>query len=109
MADIYYSPEQFGLEIVKELDDPSADYSFDKFVVWIRKKDGVLFYGQDSGCSCPSPFEGVTSVQGLSELKNMKAFEQELRAWGSQYYDAQTLQSFIDRISVVKVYKCTLL
>jgi hypothetical protein len=33
-------------------------------VVWKRLSDGQLLYGTDSGCSCPSPFEG----QGVDDL-----------------------------------------
>lgn len=54
--DVYSSPEKHGLMMVAELDDPEASYSFDLLVVW-QHEDGRLFYGTDSGCSCPSPFE----------------------------------------------------
>jgi hypothetical protein len=65
--DVYNQPEQFGLTIIGELSDPDASYSFDELVVW-QHKDERLFYAQDSGCSCPSPFEDFTSLDSLSEI-----------------------------------------
>ncbi len=106
---MYYNPEQYGMEIVVQLDDPDASYSFDMFVVWMRRSDGELFYGTDSGCSCPSPFENVTGVEMLCQLGDMKSFERELTAWGSRYFDAQELASVVEKVEVAKLYKCTLL
>jgi len=106
---MYYNPEQYGLEIVEELNDPDASYSFDMFVIWIRKVDGELFYGTDSGCSCPSPFEKISGVEELTRLGDLASFERELIAWGSRYFDAQELQAVVDKVRVAKMYKCTLL
>lgn len=65
--DVYYQPEHFGLTIVGSISDPDADWSFDEFVVW-QHSDGRLFYGSDSGCSCPSPFEDFHSLEDLTEI-----------------------------------------
>ena len=67
MSGVYYSPETYGLETVAELDLSEPNYSFDLLVVWKRLSDGQLLYGTDSGCSCPSPFEGV-GVGDLAEF-----------------------------------------
>lgn len=106
---VYYDPEKYGLEIVEKLEDPNASYSFDIFAIWIRKKDGELFYGIDSGCSCPSPFEDYTGVEMLTRLGDISSFERELFSWGSRYFDAQTLQAVADKIRVVKLYKTTII
>lgn len=47
MSNLYYNPEKFGLT-----------------VVYRRDLDGRLVYVEDSGCSCPSPFEG----KGMPDL-----------------------------------------
>ena len=65
--DVYSSPERYGLRILDEIDDPEASYSFDMLVVW-QHEDGRLFWGGDSGCSCPSPFEGQDSIDNLTEI-----------------------------------------
>lgn len=62
--DIYYNPEKFGLEIVGQFDWAEPDYSFDLCVVW-KEKRGRYWVGNDSGCSCPSPFEYVKDINEL--------------------------------------------
>lgn len=62
---VYYNPEKYGLEIIGEVDFSDGCWQFDSLVVWRRIEDGQLFYGEDSGCSCPSPFEDVADVHGL--------------------------------------------
>ncbi len=64
MGNIYYSPEDFGLEVVGEFDWSEPDYSFDMLVVW-KESRGKYWVGEDSGCSCPSPFEDITDINEL--------------------------------------------
>ena len=54
---VYYSPEAYGLETVGEVEWSDGCYQFDTTVVWKDKTSGDLFMAEDSGCSCPSPFE----------------------------------------------------
>ena len=108
MSDIYYSPESYGLEVFKVLNEPNMSYEFNMFVIWVDRKERKLFYGTDSGCSCPSPFEGVQSIQELFELKDLKAFEDELHSWGDSFLDAQEISSVIDEVRVAIMYKCML-
>lgn len=63
MNNVYYNPEKFGLTTVGELDYSSGSYEFDYTVVWVDDQKN-LYYDDDSGCSCPSPFDGV----GLNDL-----------------------------------------
>ena len=53
----YYSPEKSGLEIIGEVDFSDGSYQFNYLVVWKDLATGKLYYAEDSGCSCPSPFE----------------------------------------------------
>lgn len=52
----YYNPESFGLEILGQV-DPGEPYRFDIVLLLRRTADGKLFWDDDSGCSCPIPFE----------------------------------------------------
>lgn len=61
---VYSQPDKFGLTILHVLDDPESCYSFQLLVVWIADNTGQLFYAEDSGCSCPEPFEDA----GLDDL-----------------------------------------
>lgn len=63
-GDVYYSPENFGLKTVGELDFSDGCYNFDTTCIWTNDK-GELYWADDAGCSCPSPFEGYTSVESL--------------------------------------------
>lgn len=59
---VYYDPEESGLEIVLTV-QRNLGYEFDMFVVWT---DGERFYAaSDSGCSCPIPFEDL----GMDDLR----------------------------------------
>ena len=78
--DVYSSPEKYGLTLLGTV-DIGADYEFDMLGVWQRKEDGALFYEYDSGCSCPSPFETVKSVESLQTMNDVSAFVSGARSW----------------------------
>ncbi len=66
---IYSTPEAFGLMPIGEIDWSDGCYVFDLTVVWQRTFDGRFLYAEDSGCSCPSPFED-SGVEDLVLLRN---------------------------------------
>lgn len=72
--DVYSSPEQHDLEIVGVLDDPYACYDFNMLVVWLHVS-GKVYWGTDSGCSCPAPFEGYGTIEDLDELSHGRWME----------------------------------
>ena len=61
---IYYNPEEFGLEIVGQFEWSEPSWSFDTFCVW-KESRGRYWIGEDSGCSCPSPFDNITDINQL--------------------------------------------
>jgi hypothetical protein len=69
MSDVYYNPEAYGLRIVAELDEPNLSYEFCMLVVWMDEH-GEAYFAQDSGCSCPSPFENYHSIEDLTPLNS---------------------------------------
>lgn len=75
----YSEPAKCGLEIVEEADDPDAFYDFWMVVLWRKLDDGILYWAEDSGCSCPSPFDGVRSLSDLTPLNGSEASYQEAR------------------------------
>jgi hypothetical protein len=79
----YFCPQAHGLEILHSFDDPQASYSFDMFVVW-KHVDGRLFYATDSGCSCPSPFEGHAGPETLTQIASgdsFESFKRDFESW----------------------------
>lgn len=83
---VYRNPAAFGLEIIMEA-DIGESYSFNRMVIFSDLQTGDLYFAQDSGCSCPSPFEDLISRSDLTRVspENMEAFEQE----SSRYFDIQ--------------------
>lgn len=82
---IYHDPEKYGLLTIGEIDWSSGCYEFDLTTVWKRESDGRFVYAEDSGCSCPSPFEdtGINELTvlrkrgGLNDFKEHCAKRQE--------------------------------
>lgn len=57
MSNVYYNPEEFGLVLVNCLDEPNLSYEYNTLIVLQHTATKRLFFAQDSGCSCPTPFE----------------------------------------------------
>ena len=57
MSNVYYDPAEFGLVIVDVLDEGGLSYEYNTLIVLKHTATGRVFYAQDSGCSCPTPFE----------------------------------------------------
>ncbi|GAA1992676.1 hypothetical protein GCM10009718_32980 [Isoptericola halotolerans] len=98
MSNVYYDPEKFGLRTLGELDFSSGSYEFDLSVVWT---DGTaLFWADDAGCSCPSPFESVGrddlstgSIDALRRYLHERQQEQY-----TQYVKHDEVVDFIARV-----------
>lgn len=70
---IYSTPEAFGLSTVGEVEWSDGCYQFDLTVVWRDVETGAFYYADDSGCSCPAPFENdsresITKIERLQDL-----------------------------------------
>lgn len=79
MGTLYNTPEEYGLEVVGEFDWCEPDYSFDMLVVW-KESRGKYWIGEDSNCSCPSPFEDFYDINTLDGPYNKKGLSDRL-AW----------------------------
>jgi hypothetical protein len=56
-VNVYYDPKECGLEQVATLDEDGLSYEYNTLLVVRDVATGRVFYAQDSGCSCPTPFE----------------------------------------------------
>lgn len=72
MRNVYYDCEKFDLIVIDEIDTAEC-YKFNIHVVF-KDGEGLLYYAHDSGCSCPTPFEGFRSVEDM-EIVNKNSFE----------------------------------
>lgn len=88
MSNLYYSPEHFGLESVADLEMVGESYQFDLVAVWKNMKH-EFFWAQDSGCSCPTPFENhdLTSIERLTK-ENFEYFADTVRGQCANGIDA---------------------
>ena len=77
---LYYDDNALGLEKVGEFDISEPDYSFDIFAVWRDPITGDFYTATDSGCSCPSPFEDISSRDDLTRHNNAHAVLAAIRA-----------------------------
>ena len=80
----YYSPEKCGLAIVDSLDNDEA-YEFHIFLVVRDLATGDLYIGEDSGCSCPTPFEDFRGLSDMTQVRSMEQLDQELESRASSY------------------------
>jgi hypothetical protein len=84
----YYSPEKCGLKLVGSLEDPNADYSFSTVVLFKKNEDDSFWIVADSGCSCPSPFEDITSLSDMQRVHTWEEAEKFIASWGTRYDQA---------------------
>lgn len=54
--------DKTGLVHVTEFEKSEPCYSFDTFMVLFNPENKMYYYGEDSGCSCPSPFDGFSKI-----------------------------------------------
>ncbi|KKK56067.1 hypothetical protein LCGC14_3068230, partial [marine sediment metagenome] len=80
---IYCNPESFGLKVFA-MAEMEMSWEFSMFVVWVDG-EGMLFYAEDSGCSCPIPFEDIGHITQLLRIGDgrfgLQSFYQTLNAW----------------------------
>lgn len=56
---------------IADVEWEDESYQFDMTRVYQHKTTGELFYAEDSGCSCPCPFED-TQVKDLKPITRMQ-------------------------------------
>jgi hypothetical protein len=101
MSGIYYDPEQYGLTTVGEISFDDGSWQFDMGVVWWHPERHVFFYAEDSGCSCPSPFEDYHSVESLGQPLNLSALIAKLRTLTARTYGSTDTPVAIQASSVI--------
>jgi hypothetical protein len=76
--DLYNQPEKFGMKIIGDIDWDMEAYEFNMTVVLVDPSTGQFYTIDDSGCSCPSPFEKHTSRNDLGDPMTCWEVIQEL-------------------------------
>lgn len=83
MENVYYNPERFDLTLIGEIEPPDLSYEFAIMAFW-KHKDGKVYAGYDSGCSCPSPFE-ETAFEYLEVVSSLEAAKRMIDGYDSSY------------------------
>lgn len=61
---MYYGEMPDGLTFIGDIEWDDEAYQFNMTGIW-KTKRGEYWIGDDSGCSCPSPFEDFHSIDDL--------------------------------------------
>lgn len=69
---LYTDPHKFGLTPIQEIDWSDGCYVFNITAIYQNPHTGKLYYAEDSGCSCPTPFEN----QGLTDLTEITSLNE---------------------------------
>ena len=72
-ANPYASPTKCGLKIVEVTEEPDLFWEFNMLVLWEDLETSKRYFASDSGCSCPSPFEDITSLGDMTPFDGAEA------------------------------------
>ena len=102
MTTIYYSPEDYGLKPIFSLDEENLDYEFHILAAW-QDQSGRIYWGEDSGCSCPSPFEDY-HFKGADDHNletSIKALYEAIDSFPASDRDKAQIREFLDKATVL--------
>ncbi len=85
----FYNPDKLDLDLLS-FDKSSGSYEYDTICFWATK-DGLVYTAQDSGCSCPTPFESHDCearedvLASLERVESVQHAESEFDTWNRGY------------------------
>jgi len=98
---LYYSPEKLGFTLVASLEDDEP-YQYDTVIVVRQDASGKLFAAHDSGCSCPTPFEEVRSLDKLTPIRSVADVQAFVKAHGGDErykgWTAENVMAFYGKV-----------
>lgn len=94
----FYSPDKNGLELLYTAEG-DIPYEFSILAVFRDVATGAYFAAYDSGCSCPTPFEGVTGLDGMTRIKKIKDFDNFVKDgfYEIDYFDIRKIRRGLDK------------
>ncbi|RJQ26113.1 hypothetical protein C4577_04225 [Candidatus Parcubacteria bacterium] len=82
---VYSYPEKSGLKLIDALDETGLSYEFNTLIALKHNESNRIYWSQDSGCSCPIPFENEyfkdpdnTSLLELRSYDSVEAFKRDV-------------------------------
>lgn len=65
----YYPYDAFvGFTKLDEIEWDNESYSFNITGIWVKDDDGTVWTADDSGCSCPTPWEDLDTLERLFSI-----------------------------------------
>lgn len=101
----YNAPKSFGLVWVGELDYSSGSYEFDLTAVWWDPEAQTFRWADDSGCSCPSPFEDLWTLEEAEHGPLKRLREHLIRRRFGSYNNQPTYEehtALLDRARAIQ-------
>ena len=92
------------LTFIGEVQVDEQEWNFHLVAFWIRKSDGQVLWAEDSGCSCPSPFED-TLVSDLRETSLLGVTDIILGAAGEYSYARPRAELVRDARQVIEALR----
>lgn len=99
----YYNPEKCGFVDSYYFDEPDLSYEYNTLCFWVTA-EGHVYTAEDSGCSCPTPFEDrydrPSAEEVIQTLERVGSIDQGLASfdsWNKSYIPGQTKLPADDR------------
>ncbi len=108
MSNVYYDPKECGLDLIETLDEPDLSYEYRTLIVVRDQATGRLFYAEDAGCSCPTPFEdyhfSTADDTNLDEItpQNWDSFVREVDGFPAPMSEREDLIAKVRKV----VFRC---
>lgn len=100
----YYHPEKHGLAKVAEFELAEPSSSFDILAVWAGPSG--FYLGTDSGCSCPTPFEGYSGPTDMTGPLTVEQALEECSSIKSTHYEPNyDIDGWNDFIVAIRQYR----
>lgn len=90
----YYDSDKLGLELLTFEEDLCYEFNI---LAFFKTPDGRIYTAQDSGCSCPTPFEDYEGetlddvTQLLERIGSLSQAEQIFDSWNKDFDDKPLL------------------
>lgn len=104
----YYDTEELGFKMISFDEDFSYEYNT---LIFLANGKGQIFTAQDSGCSCPKPFEeyeGETQTDVEQLMERVGSVDQAKRifnTWNKDYNNKPHVNKSESEMEIEKFFK----
>ena len=82
---IYSNPEVYGLTVLDSIEWADESYQFEMTVLWHDPETDACYVADDSGCSCPAPYEEYESIGDLTKIERLQDLIDHLAEGATKY------------------------